>query len=71
MLTGISTQSEVLTFFTKWLEREYSNIDEDDELIYQLRIACADDLISDDVDYWANSSVKDLFRAVDLKLRGE
>lgn len=70
MLTGISTKDEVLQFFINWLNKEYSIIDEDDELIYKLRVACADDLIGDDVDYWANNSVKDLFRAVESKLQG-
>ena len=71
MLTGISTKEEVLTFFTKWLEKEYPIIDEDDELFTRLVLASADDLINDDLDYWANQSVKVLFEQSKLKLLGE
>jgi hypothetical protein len=71
MLTGISTKEEVLTFFTKWLEKEYPIIDDDDELFTRLVLASADDLIQDDLDYWANQSVKVLFEQSKLKLIGE
>jgi hypothetical protein len=71
MLTGISTKEEVLTFFTKWLEKEYPIIDDDDELFTRLMLASADDLIQDDLDYWANQSVKVLFEQSKLKLLGE
>ena len=71
MLTGISNRTEVLSFFTKWLEREYPIIDDDDELFTRLVLASADDLIQDDVDYWANQSVKVLFEQSKLKLIGE
>jgi hypothetical protein len=71
MLTGISNRTEVLSFFTKWLEKEYPIIDDDDELFTRLLLASADDLIQDDVDYWANQSVKVLFEQSKLKLIGE
>jgi hypothetical protein len=71
MLIGISTKEEVLTFFTKWLEKEYPIIDDDDELFTRLVLASADDLIQDDLDYWANQSVKVLFEQSKLKLLGE
>jgi hypothetical protein len=71
MLTGISNRAEVLSFFTKWLEKEYPIIDDDDELFTRLVLASADDLIQDDVDYWANQSVKVLFEQSKLKLIGE
>jgi hypothetical protein len=70
MLTGISTKEEVLTFFTKWLEKEYPIIDDDDELFTRLMLASADDLIQDDLDYWANQSVKVLFEQSKNKLLG-
>jgi hypothetical protein len=71
MIIGISTKEEVLTFFTKWLEKEYPIIDDDDELFTRLVLASADDLIQDDLDYWANQSVKVLFEQSKLKLLGE
>ena len=70
MLTGISNKEEVLAFFTKWLEREYPIIDDDDQLFTRLVLASADDLIQDDVDYWANQSVKVLFEQSKNKLIG-
>jgi hypothetical protein len=70
MLTGISTKEEVLTFFTKWLEKEYPIIDDDDELFTRLVLASADDLIQDDLDYWAKQSVKVLFEQSKNKLLG-
>jgi hypothetical protein len=70
MLTGISSREEVLAFFTKWLEREYPIIDDDDKLFSSLVLAAADDLIQDDVDYWANQSVKVLFEQSKNKLIG-
>jgi hypothetical protein len=70
MLTGISTKEEVLTFFTKWLAKEYPIIDDDDELFTRLVLASADDLIQDDLDYWANQSVKVLFEQSKNKLLG-
>jgi hypothetical protein len=70
MLTGISTKEEVLTFFTKWLEKEYPIIDDDDKLFTRLVLASADDLIQDDLDYWANQSVKVLFEQSKNKLLG-
>jgi len=70
MLTGISTKEEVLTFFTKWLEKEYPIIDDDDELFTRLMLASADDLIQDDLDYWSNQSVKVLFEQSKNKLLG-
>jgi hypothetical protein len=70
MLTGISTKEEVFTFFTKWLEKEYPIIDDDDELFTRLVLASADDLIQDDLDYWANQSVKVLFEQSKNKLLG-
>jgi hypothetical protein len=48
MITGISTKEDVLNHFTKWLEREYPIIDEDDELYNRLIIASVDDLINED-----------------------
>ena len=70
MLTGISTQSEVLQFFTNWLEKEYPIIDSDDELLQKLILASADDLINADVDYWANQSVRVLYQSAKNKLLG-
>ena len=70
MLTGISTQSEVLQFFTNWLEKEYPTIDSDDELLQKLILASADDLINTDVDYWANQSVRILYQSAKDKLLG-
>ena len=70
MLTGISTQLEVLQFFTNWLEKEYPIIDNDDELLQKLMIASADDLIAIDVDYWANQSVRVLYQSAKNKLLG-
>ena len=70
MLTGISTQSEVLQFFTNWLEKEYPTIDSDDELLQKLILASADDLINSDVDYWANQSVRVLYQSAKNKLLG-
>ena len=70
MLTGISTKSEVLQFFTNWLEKEYPTIDSDDELLQKLILASADDLINSDVDYWANQSVRALYQSAKNKLLG-
>jgi hypothetical protein len=71
MLTGISTKQDVLKHFTKWLEKEYPIIDQDDELYNQLIMASADDLINDDgADYWGNQSVKTLFERAKDKLQG-
>jgi hypothetical protein len=70
MITGISNKDEVVAFFAKWLEKQYPIIDEDDQLINDLRIACADDIVSDDVDRWANASMWDLFRVVENRLLG-
>lgn len=70
MLTGTSTQSEVLQFFTRWLEKEYPIIDNDDELLQKLIIASADDLIKNDVDFWANQSVRVLYQSAKNKLLG-
>lgn len=71
MLTGISTQSEVLEFFTKWLDREYPTLTDDDVVYNRLILASADDLIADDVDYWSNTSVKTLYQAAHDKLIAE
>jgi hypothetical protein len=71
MLTGICTHKEVLDFFAKYAEKEYPIIDDDDKLFFDLLIAGADDLIKDDVDYWANESVKKLLSTVIQKLKGE
>jgi len=72
MLIGISTKQDVLNHFTKWLEREYPIIDEDDELYNRLIIASADDLINDDgADYWGDQSVKTLFERAKDKLQGK
>ena len=71
MLIGISTKQDVLNHFTKWLEREYPIIDQDDELYNQLIMASADDLINDDgADYWGDRSVKTLFQRAKDKLQG-
>ena len=70
MLIGISTKNEVLEFFTNWLEKEFPVIDEDDELLQKLIIASADDLIVQDVDYWANESVKKLYQQSYDKILG-
>ena len=71
MLIGISTKEDVLNHFTKWLEREYPIIDEDDELYNRLILASADDLINDDgADYWGDQSVKTLFQRAKDKLQG-
>jgi hypothetical protein len=72
MLTGISTKEDVLTYLSKWLDREYPIIDEDDELFTRLILASADDFINDDgADYWGNQSVKTLFQRAKDKLLGE
>ena len=71
MLTNISTQSEVLEFFTKWLDKEYPALTDDDVLYNRLILASADDIIADDVDYWSNTSVKTLYKAAHSKLIGE
>jgi len=70
MLIGISTKNEVLQFFTNWLEKEFPVIDEDDEILQKLIIASADDLISQDIDYWANESVRKLYQHSYDKLLG-
>lgn len=70
MLVGISTKDEVLQFFTNWLEKEYPIIDDDDELLQKLMLASADDLITEDVDYWANESVRKLYQHAKNKLLG-
>jgi hypothetical protein len=71
MLIGISTKEDVLNHFTKWLEREYPIIDEDDELYNRLILASVDDLINDDgADYWGDQSVKTLFQRAKDKLQG-
>ena len=58
MLTGISTKEEVLSFFIKHMDNYYQ--DSDDELLAQLIIAKAEELIAEDVDFWANQSVRKL-----------
>tara|TARA_R110000868_G_scaffold404787_1_gene683304 strand:- start:467 stop:685 length:219 start_codon:yes stop_codon:yes gene_type:complete len=71
MLIGISTKEDVLNHFTKWLEREYPIIDEDDELYNRLILASVDDLINDHgADYWGDQSVKTLFQRAKEKLQG-
>ena len=54
MLTNLSTTHEVIQFFEMWLLRQ-NLIASDDE--YQK--AC--DLINDDVDFWANTSMWNLY----------
>ena len=72
MITGISTKKDVLNFFSKWFEREYPIIDEDDELYSHLILASVDDLINEDgADYWGNESVKTLFQRAKDKLEGD
>jgi hypothetical protein len=71
MLTGISTKEEVLEFFIKWYDKEFTVIDDDDSLVRDLMIASADDLITEDVDYWSNESVKKLYQSAKSKLLGE
>lgn len=71
MLTNISTKQEILEFFDKWLQKEYFVIDEDDALLNKLILASADDLVSEDVDYWANTSVKTLYQQAKQRLLGE
>ena len=71
MLTGISTKQEVLDFFIKWYDKESTVLDDDDSLVRDLMIASADDLITEDVDYWSNESVKKLYQAAKSKLLGE
>jgi hypothetical protein len=72
MLTGISTKDDVLSFFSKWFEKEYPIIDEDDKLYSRLILASVDDLINEDgADYWGNESVKTLFQRAKYKLSGE
>ena len=72
MLIGISTKEDVLTHFSKWLNKEYPIIDQDDELYNQLIMASADDLINDDgADYWGDQSVKTLFERAKDKLQGK
>lgn len=71
MLTGISTKQEVLDFFIKWYDKEFTVLDDDDSLVRDLMIASADDLIAEDVDYWSNESVKKLYQAAKSKLLGE
>ena len=71
MLTGISTKEEVLEFFIKWYDKEFTVLDDDDSLVRDLMIASADDLIAEDVDYWANESVRKLYQLAKSKLLGE
>lgn len=71
MLTGISTKQEVLDFFIKWYDKEFTVLDDADSLVRDLMIASADDLIAEDVDYWSNESVKKLYQAAKSKLLGE
>lgn len=71
MLTGISTKQEVLDFFIKWYDKEFTVLDDDDSLVRDLMIASADDLIAEDVDYWSNESVKKLYQVAKSKLLGE
>lgn len=71
MLTNISTKDEVLAFFDKWLKKEYFVIDEDDALLNKLILASADDLVSEDVDYWSNTSVRTLYQHAKQRLLGE
>lgn len=71
MLTGISTKEEVLQFFITWYDKEFTVIDDDDSLVRDLMIASADDLITEDVDYWSNESVKKLYQSAKSKLLGE
>lgn len=71
MLTGISTKQEVLDFFIKWYDKEFTVLDDDDSLVRDLMIASADDLITEDVDYWSNTSVKQLYQSAKSKLLGE
>ncbi len=71
MITGISTKEEVLQFFIKWYDKEFTVLDDDDSLVRDLMIASADDLINEDVDYWSNESVKKLYQSAKSKLLGE
>jgi hypothetical protein len=71
MLTGISTKEEVLQFFIKWYDKEFTVLDDDDSLLRDLMIASADDLINEDVDYWSNESVRKLYQSAKSKLLGE
>jgi hypothetical protein len=72
MLIGISTKQDVLNHFSKWLNKEYPIIDQDDDLYTQLIMASADDLINDDgADYWGDQSVKTLFERAKDKLQGK
>jgi hypothetical protein len=61
MLTGISTVDEVIEFFEVWLMKQGlfnpTEHNADDARIYQK--AC--DLINDDVDFWANTPMWDLY----------
>jgi predicted nuclease of restriction endonuclease-like RecB superfamily len=71
MITGISTKEEVLQFFIKWYDKEFTVIDDDDSLVRDLMIASADDLITEDVDYWANEYMRKLYQSAKSKLLGE
>jgi len=58
MITGISTKQEVLNWFIRYTDNQYQDAD-DQEYVNKL-IRIADELISDDVDYWANESIRKL-----------
>jgi hypothetical protein len=62
MFTGISTKEEVLNWFIRYTDNQYQDAD-DQEYVNKL-IRIADELISDDVDYWANESVRKLHDTV-------
>ena len=66
MLTGISTKEEVLSFFIKYMDNYYQ--DANDELLAQLIIAKAEELIAEDVDFWANQSVRKLRESAEYVL---
>jgi vacuolar-type H+-ATPase subunit E/Vma4 len=70
MLIGISTKEEVMQFFINYAEKQIQVIDEDDELYFSLIVAAADDIVSNDVDFWANQSVKELLYQAKEKLLG-
>jgi len=72
MLIGISTKQDVLNHFSKWLNKEYPIIDQDDDLYTQLIMASADDWINEDgAYYWGDRLVKTLFERAKDKLQGK
>jgi len=69
MLIGISNKQDVLKWFIRYTDNQYQ--DPEDEALVQCLIAKAEELISEDVDYWANESVRKLHNtALDILAAG-